>query len=327
MATFDPADLAQVRAAAEAGKRSLGAGPRTAIVAETTLTAAELHPGAPEVRVRMLSPSSEPRGLMIYIHGGGWVMYSIDHYDRLARHLADLTGWAIVMIDYPIAPEHHFPEPLDCAWEAIGWMEGPDGRAWLDTEIAVPSRRVLAGDSAGGNIAAACLLRARDGNGFPGDPRSPRSEVDPSSPRPRQTLRNLPSFDGALLVYPVLDHDLDRPSYFRALFPADIERDEMRVCWDLYCPDPALRESPDASPLRAASLAGLPPTMLITAEGDVLNSEIDIYAAHLAEAGVPLVTEHFAGIGHGCLNLWGYSAEVDRVIGQIAGWLEGVGGR
>ncbi len=309
MATFDPADLAQVRATAEAGKRALGTGPRLAVVAETTLGQPYLGAGAPDVRIRLLSSTDCPRGVLTYVHGGGWVMYSIDHYDRLGRHLADLTGWAVVMIDYPIAPEHPFPEPLDCVWQAICWLEGSAGRKWLDAAITVPRPRVLAGDSAGGNIAAACLLRAAEAAGP-----APAGEP-PTSPGTG------PCFDGALLVYPVLDHDLDRPSYFHALFPADIERDEMRVCWDLYCPDPALRDSPDASPLRAASLAGLPAMMLITAEGDVLNSEIEAYATRLREARTPLITEHFAGIGHGCLNLWGYSEEVDRVIGRIADWL------
>lgn len=313
MATFDPADLAQVRATAEAGKLALGAGPELAVVAQTSLGQADLYPGAPDVRLRLLSSTAAPEGLLIYVHGGGWVMYSIDDYDRLGRHLAEVTGWAVVMIDYPIAPEHCFPEPLDCTWKAICWLSSPAGSAWLDAGITVPAIRVLAGDSAGGNIAAACLLRARDQGEAAGSTAGPETPVSTGGG---------PRLDGALLVYPVLDHDLDRPSYFHALFPADIERDEMRVCWDLYCPDAATRELPDASPLRAGTLAGLPPTMLITAEGDVLNSEIGEFAQRLRGARVPLVTEHFAGIGHGCLNQWGYHAEVDRVIGQIAGWLD-----
>lgn len=295
MATFDPAELAQVRLAAEAGKRALGPGPDLPVVTETTLGAPDLHPGAPEVRIRLLSAIRDPRGLLIYVHGGGWVMYSIDHYDRLARHLADVTGWAVAMIDYPLAPEHLFPEPLECVWEAVTWLSGDDGQAWLANEIMLPSRQVLAGDSAGGNIAAACVLRAAEAG--------------------------RPELDGQLLVYPVLDHDLDRPSYFQALFPADIEREEMRVCWDLYCPDKVLRRTTDASPLRAQSLAGLSPTMLISAEGDVLNSEIEEFGRRLHGDRVPLVTEHFAGIGHGCFNLWGHSGEVDRVISQIGAWL------
>lgn len=297
MATFDPADLTRVRAAAEAGKLALGPGPDLPVVLETELSEFDLHPGAPIVRVRLLSTTHEPDGLLIYVHGGGWVMYSIDHYDRLARHLAAETGWAVAMIDYPLAPEHQFPEPFECTREAVAWLLGDDGEAWLVNAIPPPTRRVLAGDSAGGNIASACALHGREW------------DVE---------------LDAQLLVYPVLDHDLDRPSYFHALFPADIERDEMRVCWDLYCPDKALRDTPEASPLRAPSLAGLPPTMLVTAEGDVLNSEIEAYADRLRRAGVTLTTEHFAGIGHGCLNLWGHSAEVDRVIGEIAAWLKDV---
>ncbi len=309
MATFDPADLAQVRSSAEAGKLALGAGPDLPIVVETTLGEGDLHPGAPDVRIRLLAGTDRPKGLIAYIHGGGWVMYSIDHYDRLARHLAEVTGWAVAMIDYPIAPEHPFPEPVDCAWQAVVWLCGEAGERWLSGAIAPPGRTVLAGDSAGGNIAAACALRARSA--------CPESRVDPDG-------GPAPVFDANLLVYPVLDHDIDRPSYFHALFPADIERDEMRVCWDLYCPDASLRGLRDASPLRAASLRGMPPTMLITAEGDVLNSEIDEYGRRLREAGVALETEHFTGTGHGCLNLWGHSGEVDRVIGRIAGWLDGV---
>lgn len=204
MATFDPADLTQVRAAAEAGKLALGPGPDLPAVLETELSEFDLHPGAPIVRVRLLSTTHEPDGLLIYVHGGGWVMYSIDHYDRLARHLAAETGWAVAMIDYPLAPEHQFPEPFECTREAVAWLLGDDGEAWLVNAIPPPTRRVLAGDSAGGNIASACALHGREW------------DVE---------------LDAQLLVYPVLDHDLDRPSYFHALFPADIERDEMRVCW------------------------------------------------------------------------------------------------
>jgi acetyl esterase len=307
MATFDPADLAAVRASAEAGKLALGPGPELPVVAETTLGADDLHPGAPDVRIRLLSGSPQPAGLLLYVHGGGWVMYSIDHYDRLARRLAALSGWAVVMIDYPLAPEHPFPEPVDCTWEAIRWITGPAGRDWLSRAIPLPDRAVLAGDSAGGNIATACALRARDAC---------------ADTRPDEGAR--PAFDGNLIIYPVLDHDIDRPSYFHALFPADIERDEMRVCWNLYCPDPAMRALRDASPLHADDLRGLPPTMLITAEGDVLNSEIDEYRRRLESDGVPLTVEHFAGIGHGCINLWGHSEEVDRVIGKIVDWLGGI---
>lgn len=291
MASFDPADLAEVRATACAGKRSLGPGPRLPVVADTLLPR---H--SPPVRLRLLSPSDEPEGLLVYVHGGGWVMYSIDEYDRLGRHLAERTGWAVVMVDYPIAPEQQYPVPLDCCWDALVHLTGPAGRDWLaDCGIVPPRRVVLGGDSAGGNLAAACALRARDAG----------------SPR----------LAGQLLVYPVLDHDLDRPSYFRALHPDDISREEVRVCWDLYCPDPARRDEPGASPLRAASLAGSPPTLLVTADGDVLNDEVDAYGHRLRAAGVEVTSDHVGSLGHGCLSLWKESAEVETVVGRIARWM------
>ncbi len=294
MASFDPADLPAVRVVACAGKRALGPGPRLEIVSDGWLPR---H--TPLVRLRLLSASANPAGLLVYLHGGGWVMYSVDDYDRLGRHLAERTGWAVVMVDYPIAPEQQYPVPVDCCWHALGFIAGPHGRTWLAANGIVPPRRlVLGGDSAGGNLAAACALRARQAGS--------------------------PALAGQLLVYPVLDHDLDRASYFHALHPDDISREEIRVCWDLYCPDPARRDEPDASPLRAASLADLPPTLLVTADGDVLNDEVAAYGRRLRAAGVDVRTDHVNSLGHGCLSLWKESAEVEAVVGRIAQWMAAI---
>ena len=276
MASFDPLDLAGVRERACAAKHALGPGPRLPIVAEG------LVPGGRPVRLRLLSASSHPRGLLVYLHGGGWVMYSIDEYDRLARHLADVSGWAVVMVDYPLAPEQRYPAALERCWAALRFLGSREAIAWFDTSgITAPPRIVVAGDSAGA-----------------------------------------PPLVGQLLVYPVLDHDLNRPSYFRATHPEDISREELRVCWDLYCPDPRRRLETGASPLRAATLAGLPPTRLITADGDVLNDEIAEYGRRLRATGIAVSTAHVHGLGHGCLSAWKESPEVESVVTDTVAWLE-----
>jgi acetyl esterase len=193
--------------------------------------------------------------VLLYAHGGGWVMGDLDTHDGLCRHLAKAAGWAVLAVGYRRAPESPFPAPLDDVETAVGWLRrtgaGP---------IAV------AGDSAGGQLAAVVARRQRDAG----------------RPVAAQVLI-CPALDPAM-VYPELDD-------------YGLHRDEMRFFWDAFAPVAVDRSDPDVDPFRA-DLAGLPPAVVITAELDVLRDEGERYAAALIAAGVPVVSVRHQGVNH-----------------------------
>lgn len=282
-----PEEIADARADNVARKAALGPGPDMA----ATRTLAIPTPDNGMVRCRLLVPHDAPRGVLVYLHGGGWVLGSIDTFDRLGRELARRSGWALLMVDYAKAPERRFPAAVEDAWAALAWCSGHVVAELRDLGIEGAEERplVVGGDSAGGNLAAVCARRARD-----------------------RGVR----LDGQLLVYPVTDADLGRPSH--AADPAG--RDGMATFWSLYCRDEE-RTHPDASPLRAASLAGLAPTLMVNAEHDALNDEGDAYAAALADAGVRVERHRIPGLGHGCLSHWGTEPAASEALDAISGWL------
>ena len=172
---------------------------------------------------RVYSPSADAPGLVIYYHGGGWVVGSLDGWDSSVRALAAASGCDVVSVDYRLAPEHVFPAAADDAYDALVW-------AASDAGLSAGRPVVVAGDSAGGNLAAVSALRARDSGG--------------------------PSIALQVLVYPVTDCDLNLRSYHD--YDGDeliLNRRDMTWFWDHYAPDPAARVNPYASPLRATSLA------------------------------------------------------------------------
>src|SRR5215218_6932271 len=234
----------------------------------------ELHGLGPEMlRVenvecgRLLVPTGQCRGVIVYYHGGGWVTGGLDEFDTLARRRAQRTGCAVVLVDYRLAPEHRYPAAVEDAWTALNWT------AANVEEIAgsaVPL--IVAGDSAGGCLAALVAQRSREAG---------------------------PEIALQVLVYPVTDCDLDRDSYRDPDNQLIIGRAAMRWFWDHYAPDPSVRSRPDASPLRARSLAGLPPAAVLTAQYDVLRDEGEAYAERLAQDGVRVEHERFDAQMHG----------------------------
>ncbi|MDO5683732.1 MAG: alpha/beta hydrolase [Propionibacteriaceae bacterium] len=280
------AAIATWRADNIARKRALGPGPDMAATRDLLLPT-EDNP----VRARLLVPVPQPAGVIVYFHGGGWITGSIDTFDRLGRELARRTGWTVLLVDYAKAPERPFPQGLEDAWAAWQWTV--DHVAAELTDLGTPPQEgfgiVVAGDSSGGNLATVVARRARDAG-----------------------VR----LDGQVLIYPVTDCDPNRPSY------QDVpdSRGHIEAIWDLYCPVD-LRTHPDASPLRAPSLAGLAPALVLSAETDALNSEIEEYADRLAAEGVRVARHHMPGTQHGCLSYWDTVPAAGSGLDAIAAWL------
>jgi acetyl esterase len=246
-----------------------GPAPRMARADDTTVISDDGY----RIPVRILVPPQGARGVIVYLHGGGWVIGAIDEFDTMARKLAERTSCAVVLVDYRLAPEHRYPTAVEDCWAALGWVAA--NLADIAGHDDVPL--IVAGDSAGGNLTAVMALRARDRGG--------------------------PPIALQVLIYPVTDADVDRPSYVDPENQLLLTRDAMVWFWDHYVPDIARRTEPDASPLRAASLAGLPPAVVLTAEHDVLRDEGETYAERLREAGVSVDFRRHEGQTHGFFTL------------------------
>jgi acetyl esterase len=255
-----------------------------------------LGDGDNQFTVRVFVPRGESRAVLVYYHGGGWVIGSLAEYDTLARILAERTRSAVVLVDYRLAPEHRFPAAVDDARAALVWAIGQR------EELAVEGAPVVvAGDSAGGNLATVVARHAH--------------------------RHGLGAVAAQVLVYPVTDSDFDTSTYRSPDNQLLLNRDSMVWFWDNYAPDAAVRSDPDASPLRAEDLTGLPPAIVATAEFDVLRDEGEAYAARLRDAGVPVEHRRFAGQMHGffaMVNLLPGSAEaIDFVVDRLEPHLNG----
>jgi acetyl esterase len=224
------------------------------------------------VPVRILVPGPRPDGVIVYYHGGGWVVGSIDQSELLGRRLAQRSGCVVVLVGYRLAPEYRFPTAVDDSYAAL---------CWVDRHIEeVAGRRVpliVAGESSGGNLAAVMAQKARD--------------------------HRDPALAMQVLVYPVLDCDFDTTSYVDPANSCLLTREDMFWFWDQYAPDPAGRTHPDASPLRAGDLSELPTAVVLTAEHDVLRTEGEIYATRLVYAGVKVTHQRCEGQMHGFFTM------------------------
>jgi acetyl esterase len=263
-----------------------GEGPEMARVEDHLITVGDES----TIAARVLVPKETPRAVFIYYHGGGWVIGgNIDEFDTLARKLAARTRCAVVLVDYRLAPEHRYPVAVDDSYAALEWV------ADHLTDIAgttVPI--IVGGDSAGGNLAAVVAQRSRDRGG--------------------------PPIALQALIYPVTDADLENASYTAEQNQLMLSRESMVWFWDHYLPDVARRAEPDASPLRAADLAGLPPAIVITAEYDVLRDEGEAYADRLAAAGVHVDRHRHAGQMHGFFTLLmvpGHEEAIEQIATSI----------
>ena len=254
----------------------------------------ELHKVAVDggkIDVQLLVPTDTVTGVIVYFHGGGWVIGKIDEFEALGRQLAERTGQAVALVDYRLAPEHRYPTAVEDSWAAL---------AWVDAEMeSLVGRRVpltVAGDSAGGNIAAIVSQRAK--------------------------AARFPEIARQVLVYPVTDADFDRPSYVDPENQLMLSRDSMMWFWDHYAPEVGDRRNADACPLHAEDLSGLPPAIVVTAEHDVLRDEGEAYAQALADAGVPVVHRRVDGQMHGFFTMTnvlpGAAAGLEYVADELA---------
>jgi acetyl esterase len=220
-----------------------------------------------DIPVRIYTPAGTgPFPVFVNLHGGGWVIGDLETSDAACRDLCRTAGCVVVSVDYRLAPEHPFPAAVEDSFAATVWA------AAHMAEIGGNGRLAIGGESAGGNLATVVCQRARDAGG--------------------------PAIDFQLLLYPVTDSDLERPSYQANGSGYLLEKDTMAWFWDLYCPNPANRTNPAASPLRAADLTGLPPALIVTAEFDPLRDEGEAYAAALEAAGGTAEALRFDGLVH-----------------------------
>ncbi|GAA2361557.1 alpha/beta hydrolase [Saccharopolyspora halophila] len=232
-------------------------------------------PGSAGVRVpvRVYWPfgrAAEPRPVVVYFHGGGWVLGDLDSHDGVARAMANEVGAIVVSVDYRLAPEHRYPAAVEDAYSATVWAA--ENAASLGGD---PARLAVAGDSAGGNLAAVAALLCVE--------------------------RGTPGLAFQLLIYPVTDHDFDTRSYLESDADCVLTRRHMMWFWDQYAPDRELREHPHAAPLRADDLTGLPPAHVLTVGMDPLCDEGRAYAERLRASGVPTSAQHCDGLFHGFL--------------------------
>jgi acetyl esterase len=272
--------VAEARAAhsAEAG-RLCGDGEPVAEVRDVS---------ADGVPVRIFRPEGEgPLPIVVYLHGGGWMMGTLDSYDSLLRALANASGALVAAVDYRLAPEHRYPTALEDSLAAIRWSVAHAGELGGDGE-----RLALAGDSAGGNLAAVAARRLRG---------------------------ELP-VGLQVLVYPVTDAVFDTASYRTYDAGHGLSGASMQRFWRFYL-DGADPAHPDASPLRSADLAGVAPAFVLTAEEDVLRDEGEAYAAALSDAGVPTELVCWPGTIHGFIRWLAVTLAARDAIDAVGGRL------
>jgi acetyl esterase len=270
----------QARAGHEAETRELsGEGEPVAEVRDLEIDAA-----CGGIPVRVYVPEGErPLPVVCYLHGGGWVLGSVGSFDTVVRALTNASGAIVVSVEYRLAPEHPYPAGLEDALCVVRWLRANAGELGGD-----PDRLAVAGDSAGGNLAAVVARRLRE-------------EI----PLRMQAL-----------IYPVTDAGVNTPSYREYGESHGLTAASMRRFWNLYL-DGADGMDPDASPLRAEELAGLPPAFVLTAERDPLRDEGEAYAEALRDAGVDVTAKRFDGTIHGFWR-WLAVAEVShRAVREV----------
>ncbi len=243
---------------------------------------------AGEIPIRVYTPAGDgPKPVIVYFHGGGWVIGELDTVDNPLRRIANRTGAVVVSVDYRLAPEHVYPAAFDDSYAATAWVAEHAAELGGD-----PERIAVSGDSAGGNLAAAVAIAARDRQG--------------------------PRLAAQLLIYPVTDFDFTTESYGQNGEGYLLTKGSMQWFWAHYLGAQDLGKDPYACPARADDLAGLPPAFVVTAEFDPLRDEGEAYAAKLRIAGIDVTAKRYDGMLHGFAWTLGATPSGAALIDDLA---------
>jgi acetyl esterase len=274
----------QAREQALTLRQLAGSGPEVASIEDFSLPTSD---GA--IAARRYEPA-DAAGTVLWLHGGGWVICDLDTHDAMCRLLAVSSGARVIAVDYRLAPEHPFPAPLEDCWDALKWVAGEYG----DEPV------IIGGDSAGGNMAAVCALRARDLGG------------------PELALQ--------VLVYPATDHDMTKASCVEHGSGPEtfLTVDEMEWFTGHYLPDEADRTRPEVAPLLVPDLSGLAPAIVITAEYDPLRDDGLEYAERLREAGVSVSHHHYDDMIHAFFSLVNLLERGNEAVEQVGSEIRAV---
>jgi len=247
-----------------------------------------------EIPIRIYTPQGQgPFPMVIFLHGGGWVVGNLETHDDICRSLSHRSGSMFIAVDYRRAPEARFPVALEETYAVLQWASRHANEIGGDA-----TRLAVAGDSAGGNLAASLSLYSRDKGG------------------PKPSLQ--------VLIYPVINYNFDTASYYQNAEGYGLTRDLMIYFWNSYLASPADTDNPYASPVRAKDLSGLPPALVLTAQYDVLRDEGEAYAARLRQAGVPVRLTRYLEMNHGFIGFGGVYEQARRGLQEIGDALKSI---
>jgi acetyl esterase len=247
------------------------------------------------ITLRLYKPERKPLlPILLFFHGGGWVFGNLKNYESFCTQIVNLSSFAVVSVDYGLAPEHKFPEPVEDCYSALMWILENGSKYGLD-----PSRLIICGDSAGGNISAAITLMARD--------------------------RGLSSIGYQVLIYPAVDLSSFDYESFKLFGSGNIlDTEDMPLAIERYLNSKDERFNPYVSPILAKDFSNLPPAYVITAGYDVLRDQGHIYALKLVKAGVPVAIRCYKEFMHGFFTMDAVSDAVRPAIVETAEFLKKV---
>jgi acetyl esterase len=244
------------------------------------------------IRIRLFTPKNEkPLPVIVFLHRGGWVFGSLDECEAICRHLANTTGSIVAAVEYRLSPEHKFPVPFQDCLDATRWIYENASSFFGDQK-----KIIIAGESAGGNMAAAVAMCFRD----------------------QYSLK----LAGQLLIYPVLTSDLDKKVYDESPDKSLLTYENMQFFLNAYLNSFEDGENPYVSPIKSKNLAGLPPCFMITAEFDPLKTEGAKYAESLQHQLVSVKKKCYPGVIHGFLDLPLASSVKAEAFHDIKEWLK-----
>lgn len=244
--------------------------------------------------IRVYRPRNKTKSalpVMVFFHGGGWVVGNLNTHDHMCRYLAAHSGWVVIAVDYRLAPEHPFPAGIEDACSATRWIAANAGELKLKVD-----HMVVGGDSAGGNFAAVVAQTMRNEGGV--------------------SLRH------QILIYPAVDFTADNQSLRENGEGLMLTRKAMEQLSEWYLPNRIARTDPRASPLLDTDLSGLPPALIIAAGYDPLRDEAIAYAEGLKHAGVTVQLSVYEGMIHGFARMGAKLDDGIKVLGEIADYLK-----